>query len=69
MKTKDNASKSRSWAIVGLETLVIVALSLYVAFGAGLFIKHHCWDTLTPQQQDQILEQMSRNAQENTLLT
>lgn len=36
MKTKDNASKSRSWAIVGLETLVIVALSLYVAFGAGL---------------------------------
>lgn len=69
MKTKDNASKSRSWAIVGLETLVIVALSLYIAFGVGLFIKLHCWDTLTPQQQDQILEQMSRSAQENTLLT
>jgi len=69
MKSKDNTSKSRSWASVGLEALVIVALSLYIAFGVGLFIKRHCWDTLTPQQQDQILEQMNRSAQENSLLT
>ncbi|WP_426198918.1 hypothetical protein [Pseudomonas sp. DC3200b2] len=46
-----------------LAILAIVALSLYIAGGLGLFVKSHYWDHLTEAQKTVVIASMASTDQ------
>ncbi|GGM06752.1 hypothetical protein ACFQDN_12280 [Pseudomonas asuensis] len=68
MRTKEDASKRRREGVSIMEWLVIGILSVYIVFTLTVFAQKQ-WNSLTEVQKEQIIEDISRAAQETPLLT
>ncbi len=68
MRTKEGASKRRREGVSIMEWLVIGVLSAYIVFSPTVFAQKQ-WNSLTEVQKEQIIEDISRAAQETPLLT
>jgi predicted transporter len=68
VKIKESVSKSRREGVSIVEWLIIFTLAAYIVFGLTVFVQKQ-WNSLTEVQKEQIIEDMSRAAQETTFLT
>jgi len=68
VRTKEGASKRRREGVSIMEWLVIGVLSAYIVFSLTVFAQKQ-WNSLTEVQKEQIIEDISRAAQETPLLT